>query len=127
MGERKSRFRNPESGAVGLTIYCETREGGRLCGHSGSLTIAQALARWGPSRRLDALPLVCSACGGRQIEARPISARWRATGCRRDEAMGKPIAPVTRDKRSIPVARAIECGRPSLALFGRSPFDDHCP
>lgn len=71
MGQKITLADAAESGAVALTIYCETRTGGLMCGHSGSLTIEQALARWGPSRRLDALTLVCSACGGRQIEVHP--------------------------------------------------------
>jgi hypothetical protein len=61
-----------ESGAVGLLAYCDGRGAdGVLCGRSGSLgPIGPMIERYGPGRRLDALPVRC-ACGSRETDVRP--------------------------------------------------------
>jgi hypothetical protein len=77
-----------KSSAVGITIYCEAAPaaaGG--CRHVGAIAIDEAIERWGEGRRLDELPLVCSQCGGRCVDVRPLfdnaldaSSRSRASG-----------------------------------------------
>lgn len=62
-----------EGGAVGLWIHCETRsDGGALCGHSASLSIADALRRWSVNRRLDTLRFRCTRCDGPLVDVRPV-------------------------------------------------------
>lgn len=61
-----------ESGAVGLSIYCLADPvAGGGCRHSAAMGLGEAVARFGPERRLDALPFRCSACGRREIDVRP--------------------------------------------------------
>lgn len=61
-----------DAGATELVLYCETRAAdGLLCGHSGRLALAPLIERFGTERRIDALPVACSACGGRSIDVRP--------------------------------------------------------
>lgn len=61
------------SGADGVLFYCNALG----CGHEGQMDMAVAIGRWGEDRRLDELRVVCSVCGGRDIDVRP---RWPATG-----------------------------------------------
>jgi hypothetical protein len=60
------------SGATAILIACTGAPiAGGGCRHSAEIGIDDAIARWGGARRLDALPLRCSACGGRQVDVRP--------------------------------------------------------
>jgi hypothetical protein len=61
-----------ESGAVALTIFCaSTPVAASGCRHEGKISIGAAIHAWGDQCRLDALPLVCSRCGGRAVDVRP--------------------------------------------------------
>lgn len=61
-----------ECGAVGIIMDCAADPvQGEGCRHGGRMGITEALERFGGGRRLDALPLVCSACGRRKVDVRP--------------------------------------------------------
>lgn len=65
-------------GDTTITFYCVAQRKTpspvstvvNVCGHRGSLPIAEMIARYGQETRLDQLPAVCSVCGGREIEVR---------------------------------------------------------
>lgn len=61
-----------------LMIHCVTERAGprpyshatNVCGHRAEMPVADAIARWGGDISLSDLPVVCSACGGRDFDAR---------------------------------------------------------
>src|SRR5262245_27892943 len=60
-----------QTGSARLIFYCmnhAAQYGG--CFHSGEMTVMLAIALWGADRRLDELPLRCSACGSRNVDVR---------------------------------------------------------
>jgi hypothetical protein len=68
------------SGMTWLIVHCETekatpravRHATNVCGHSAQMPIADAIARWGEDASLSDLPLVCSVCGGRNVDTRAM-------------------------------------------------------
>ena len=65
-------------GDTTIDIWCVTPDpknpgyggGPKVCGHRGEMPIADAITRWGKATSLSDLPLVCSVCGGREIDVR---------------------------------------------------------
>lgn len=51
-----------EQGDVTLTFYCVRPA---TCWHSGTMPLADAIARWGGGLRLDQVPARCTQCGSR--------------------------------------------------------------
>ncbi len=63
-----------------VTVWCVTPRppdaptfshgGPNVCDHSSDIGIDVLIARYGPDRRLDEIPAVCSKCGGREVNMR---------------------------------------------------------
>lgn len=67
MGRKITLEQARQQGEDTLLIYCDRHR----CHHSGEMGPLHALVLWGPERRLDELPLICSACGSRDVNVRP--------------------------------------------------------
>ncbi len=65
-------------GATRVLFHCEARDaGGVPCPGAREIDIGVAIRRWSEARLLDALPVYCSRCGSRKVEARPHYPRYR--------------------------------------------------